>query len=132
MLSHVVSSNSRYWNPANDWLCQAPLWGEMVAINVNTGEYAWRVPLGVIDEPDAIGVHNTGAMNMGGSVATAGGLVFIAATNDRHFRAFYSKTGKVLWDVQMEAGGYASQSHLSGQGRQTVRGDRRSRRRILR
>ncbi len=80
----------------------------MVAINVNTGEYAWRVPLGIVPELEAKGVHNTGTMNMGGSAATAGGLVFIGATNDRHFRAFDSKSGKVLWDKQLEAGAYAS------------------------
>jgi glucose dehydrogenase len=98
----------RFWNPDNYWPCQAPPWGEMVAIDVNTGEYAWRVPLGIVPELEEKGVHNTGTMNMGGSAATAGGLVFIGATNDRHFRAFDSKSGKVLWDKQLEAGAYAS------------------------
>ena len=78
-------------------------------------------PLGVIPELDAKGIHNTGTVNMGGSVATAGGLVFIAATNDRHFRAFDSKTGKVVWDVEMEAGGYASPATYQGKdGKQYV------------
>jgi glucose dehydrogenase len=107
-MTYARNGFGRFWNPANYWPCQAPPWGEMVAINVNTGEYAWRVPLGVIDELDAKGVHNTGTMNMGGSASTAGGLVFIGATNDRHFRAFDAKTGKVLWDVKLEAGAYAS------------------------
>ena len=98
----------RFWNPDNYWPCQAPPWAEMVAINVNTGEYAWRVPFGIVPELEEKGVHNTGTMNMGGSAATAGGLVFIGATNDRHFRAFDSKSGKVLWDKQLEAGAYAS------------------------
>ncbi len=119
--AYVKQGFNRFWNPANYMPCQAPPWGEMVAINVNTGEYAWRVPLGVIDELEAKGIHNTGTMNMGGSLATAGGLVFIAATNDRHFRAFDSKTGKVVWDVQMEAGGYASPATYQGKdGRQYV------------
>ncbi|HEY1947659.1 MAG TPA: pyrroloquinoline quinone-dependent dehydrogenase [Bryobacteraceae bacterium] len=99
---------ANFWNPDNYWPCQQPPWGQMVAINVNTGDIAWRVPLGVVDELEAKGIHDTGTVNMGGSVATAGGLVFIAATNDRHFRAFDSKTGKVLWDTKMETGGYAS------------------------
>jgi quinoprotein glucose dehydrogenase len=112
---------SRFWNGDKYWPCQAPPWGEMVAINVNTGEYAWRVPLGVIEELDAKGVHNTGTMNMGGSVSTAGGLVFIAATNDRRFRAFDAKTGKVLWETQLEAGGYASPLTYQGKdGKQYV------------
>jgi quinoprotein glucose dehydrogenase len=98
----------RFWNPQNFWPCQAPPWGEMVAINVNTGEYAWRVPLGIVPELEKKGVHNTGTMNIGGSATTASGLVFIGATNDRHFRAFDAKTGKVLWDVELEAGAYAS------------------------
>jgi glucose dehydrogenase len=99
---------ARFWNPDNFWPCQAPPWGEMVAINVNTGEYAWRVPLGIVPELEAKGIHNTGALNMGGSATTATGLVFIGATNDRHFRAFDGKSGKILWDIQLEAGAYAS------------------------
>jgi len=111
----------RFWDPKDYWPCQAPPWGEMVAINVNTGEYAWRVPLGVVEELDAKGVHNTGTMNMGGSVSTSGGLVFIGATNDRHFRAFDAKTGKVLWDTKLEAGAYASPIVYQGKdGKQYV------------
>jgi glucose dehydrogenase len=68
--------------------------------------FAWRVPLGVIEELEAKGIHDTGAMNMGGSITTAGGVLFIGATNDRSFRAFESKTGKVLWDTKLEAGAY--------------------------
>ncbi len=98
----------RFWDGDKYWPCQSGPWGEMVAINVDTGEYAWRVPLGIIPELEAKGIHNTGSMNMGGSIATAGGLVFISATNDHHFRAFDSKTGKVVWDVEMEAGAYAT------------------------
>jgi glucose dehydrogenase len=97
---------ARFWNPDNDWPCQAPPWGQLVALNVNTGEYAWRVPLGTYPELDAKGVHDTGSMNMGGSIATAGGLVFISATPDHHFRAFDEKTGKIVWDTQLEAGAY--------------------------
>jgi len=112
---------ARFWNADKYWPCQAPPWGEMLAINVSTGDVAWKVPLGVIDELDAVGVHNTGTMNMGGSIATAGGLVFIAATNDRRMRAFDSKTGKVLWEAQLPAGGYATPSTYQGaDGRQYV------------
>ena len=98
----------RFWDPDKYWPCQQPPWGQLVALNVDTGEYAWRVPLGTIPELDAKGVHNTGSLNMGGSIATAGGLVFISATNDHHFRAFDAKTGKILWDTEMEAGAYAT------------------------
>jgi quinoprotein glucose dehydrogenase len=112
---------ANFWNPENYWPCQQPPWGEMVAIDVNTGDIAWKVPLGVVDELEALGIHGTGTVNMGGSVATAGGLVFIAATNDRHFRAFESKTGKVLWDTKLESGAYASPLTYRGKnGKQYV------------
>jgi glucose dehydrogenase len=88
---------------------------------VNTGDEAWRVPLGVIEELDAQGIHNTGTMNMGGSIATSTGLVFIGATNDRRFRAFDAKTGTVLWESQLEAGAYATPVSYRGRdGKQYV------------
>ena len=88
----------------------------MLAINVNTGDIAWRVPLGRIEELEKKGITNTGTMNMGGSIATASGLVFIAATNDREMRAFDAKTGKVLWETKLDAGGYATPSTFQGRG----------------
>jgi quinoprotein glucose dehydrogenase len=116
-LPYIRQGYGRFWDGTKYWPCQAPPWGEMVAINVNTGEYAWRVPLGIVEELEAKGIHNTGTMNMGGSVSTAGGLVFIAATNDRRFRAFEAKTGKILWETQLEAGGYASPIVYEGKDR---------------
>lgn len=96
----------RFWDGDKFWPCQQPPWGQMVALNVDTGEYAWRVPLGTIPELDAKGIHDTGALNMGGSIATGGGLVFISATNDHQFRAFDAKSGKILWSTELEAGAY--------------------------
>jgi quinoprotein glucose dehydrogenase len=77
------------------------------AVNANTGDIAWRVPLGSYDEIEAQGLKNAGASNMGGSIATAGGLVFIAATTDSKFRAFDSSTGKELWVTRLDATGDA-------------------------
>ena len=111
---------NRFWNPANYWPCQAPPWGEMLAINVNTGDVAWKVPLGIVEELEAKGIRNTGTMNMGGSIATAGGVVFIAATNDRHFRAFDSRTGKVVWDTVLPTGAYATPMTYQANGKQYV------------
>lgn len=85
--------------------CTEPPWGELSAVDANTGEIAWRTPLGSYDELEAQGFHNAGAPNMGGSIATAGGLVFIAATTDSKFRAFESRTGKELWVATLEATG---------------------------
>ncbi len=87
-----------FWDGAKKWPCQKPPWGELVAINVNSGEIAWRVPLGSFEELDKLGVPKTGTpTNNGGSIATAGGLVFIGATVDGKFRAFDSRTGRELW-----------------------------------
>ena len=86
---------------ASSWPCQKPPWGRLMAVNAATGDIAWQVTLGVTDElPE--GKKNTGRINLGGSIATAGGLVFIGATNDRRFRAFESKTGKQLWETKLE------------------------------
>lgn len=96
---------ARFAAGPDGWPCQQPPWGELVALNLDTGEYAWREPFGTIPELDAQGVHNTGSLNMGGAITTAGGLLFIAATPDQHFRAYEAKTGKVLWDTTLEAAG---------------------------
>jgi glucose dehydrogenase len=91
---------------ARAWPCQKPPWGQLIAVNANTGDIAWRVPFGVTDELPA-GKRNTGRLNMGGPIATAGGLVFIAATNDKRFRAFDSKTGKELWSAKLDMSAHA-------------------------
>ena len=85
--------------------CQAPPWGELSAVDANTGDVVWRRPLGSYDELEAKGLKDTGASNMGGSIVTAGGLVFIAATTDGKFRAFDSRTGKELWMTRLDATG---------------------------
>ncbi|ODS59284.1 MAG: hypothetical protein ABS36_02210 [Acidobacteria bacterium SCN 69-37] len=107
-LTYTRNGFGRFWWGEKFWPCQVGPWGEMVAIDVNSGDEVWRVPLGVVEELEAVGVKNTGTMNMGGSIATSTGLVFIGATNDRRFRAFDAKTGKVLWETQLEAGAYAT------------------------
>ncbi|HEY1496481.1 MAG TPA: PQQ-binding-like beta-propeller repeat protein, partial [Candidatus Solibacter sp.] len=97
---------TRFLDP-EQFPCQQPPWGELSAVNANTGEIAWRVPLGSYDQVEAMGLKNAGASNMGGSIATAGGLVFIAATTDSKFRAFDSRTGKELWMGRLDATGDA-------------------------
>jgi quinoprotein glucose dehydrogenase len=93
--------------------CQQPPWGELVAVNVNTGAIAWKVPLGVTDSlPE--GKQNTGRPGNGGTIATAGGLVFVGATDDGRFRAFDAKTGKELWTVKLP--GAAEATPITYQG----------------
>jgi hypothetical protein len=92
----------------NHYPCQQPPWGTMNAVDLNTGKIAWSVTLGVVDALAAKGVPKTGIYNLGGSIVTAGGLVFIAATADRRFRAFDTQTGKELWVSKLEANGYAT------------------------
>jgi glucose dehydrogenase len=84
-----------------NWPCFKPPWGRLIAVNANTGDFAWNVPLGVTDSlPE--GKRNTGTQNTGGPITTAGGLVFIGATNDNRFRAFDSKNGKELWTYKLD------------------------------
>jgi quinate dehydrogenase (quinone) len=92
----------------NHYPCQKPPWGTMNAVDLNTGKIAWSVTLGVVDALVAKGVPKTGIYNLGGSIVTAGDLVFIGATADRRFRAFDSRTGKELWVSKLEANGYAT------------------------
>jgi quinoprotein glucose dehydrogenase len=90
-------------------------------VDTRTGDIAWRTPLGTVPELEAQGVRNTGALNLGGSIATAGGLVFIAATNDSRFRAFESKTGKLLWEHAIDANGHTIPiTYLGKDGQQYV------------
>jgi quinoprotein glucose dehydrogenase len=98
----------------------APPWGTLNALDLRSGELLWRVPLGEYPQLVAKGIRNTGTMNYGGAVATAGGVIFIAATADEKFRAFESHSGRVLWEHQLPAGGYATPSVYLAGGRQFV------------
>lgn len=99
----------------------APPWGTLNAINLNTGEYVWKIPFGEYPELVAKGMKNTGSENYGGPVVTAGGLVFIAATNfDRKFRAFDKATGKLLWETTLPFSGNATPAVYQVGGRQFV------------
>jgi quinoprotein glucose dehydrogenase len=99
----------------------APPWGTLSAINLNTGEYAWKIPLGEYPELAAKGIKGTGTENYGGPLVTAGGLLFIAATNfDRKFRAFDKLTGKLLWETTLPMAGNSTPITYTAGGRQFV------------
>jgi len=114
------NGNNRFWEPESNMPCNQPPWGRLFAINVNTGDIAWQSILGISDSLPP-GKQNTGRPNIGGSLATAGGLVFIGATDDSRFRAFDSKTGKELWTVQIDAGAHSAPVTFQGKdGKQYV------------
>lgn len=115
------SPNSRFWD-SNLYPCQKPPWGHLTAIDLNTGEFRWRITLGVIDELLKRGLPPTGTSNLGGSVVTAGGLLFIGATNDSRFRAFDKDTGKLLWETRLPASAHATPMTFLGKksGKQYV------------
>jgi quinoprotein glucose dehydrogenase len=98
----------------------APPWGTLNAINLNTGEYVWKIPLGEDKDLKAKGIRNSGTENYGGPVITASGLLFIAATKDEKFRAFDKKTGKLLWETDLPAAGFATPATYQVDGKQYV------------
>lgn len=99
----------------------APPWGTLSAINLNTGKYAWEIPLGEYPELAAKGLTNTGSENYGGPVVTAGGLLFIAATSyDKKIRAFDKATGELLWQATLPFSGNATPATYEINGKQYV------------
>jgi quinoprotein glucose dehydrogenase len=95
-----------------------PPWGHITAINLNTGDHVWKQNLGEIPELKAKGIPPTGTENYGGSVVTAGGLLFIAAARDGKMRAFNKHTGQLLWEYDLPAPGFATPSVYQWNGRQ--------------
>ena len=90
----------RFWQQETRMPCQEPPWGQLVAVDVNTGEIAWRTNLGISENLPA-GKQATGRPSLGGPISTASGLTFIAATDDSRFRAFETRTGRELWTVKL-------------------------------
>ena len=99
----------------------APPWGTLNAINLNTGEYVWKIPFGEYPELAAKGMKNTGTENYGGPIVTAGGLLFIGATNfDKEFRTYDKSTGELLWQTTLPFSANATPATYEVNGRQFV------------
>ncbi len=110
----------RFYDP-DGYPAVVPPWGTLNAINLNTGEYVWKIPLGEYPELAAEGVKNTGTENYGGPLVTAGGLLFIGATNfDKKFRAFDKATGALLWETTLPFSANTTPASYQVNGRQFV------------
>lgn len=110
----------RRWLDKEGYPAIKPPWGTLNAVDLNTGEIKWKVPLGEYAALTARGIPPTGTENYGGPVVTAGGLIFIGATADETFRAFDKETGKILWQTKLPFGGNATPSTYMVNGRQYV------------
>jgi quinoprotein glucose dehydrogenase len=116
----VTPEGGRFWDPKTQYSCNPTPWGELIAVNADTGDIAWRVPLGKFEELEKKGIK-TGTPSLGGAITTAGDLVFIAATVDGYFRAFDVRSGAELWETKLEVPAHAFPStYLGRDGKQYV------------
>jgi quinoprotein glucose dehydrogenase len=125
--THQLTAHVRYAH--NGWVVLTdqfgypgikPPWGTLNAIDLNTGELKWKVPLGEYPELTAKGIPLTGTQNLGGPAITASGLIFLAATKDEKFRVFDQTTGKTLWEYKLPAAGYATPAIYEVNGKEYV------------
>jgi glucose dehydrogenase len=120
MMNKVTPEGQRFWDAEHRYSCAAPPWGELIAVNANTGDIAWRVPIGEFPELAAKGIK-TGQPMLGGGITTAGNLVFIGATIDGYFRAIDARNGAELWREKLDAPAHSIPSTYMGRdGRQYV------------
>jgi quinoprotein glucose dehydrogenase len=108
------------WRDSSGFPAIKPPWGTLSAIDLNTGEYRWRIPLGEFAALSARGILITGTEQYGGPIVTRGGLVFIAATQDAKLRALDANTGRVVWEAILPAPGYATPATYAVGGRQFI------------
>ncbi len=118
-IPYTFTGYNRFFDPEG-YPAIKPPWGTLNAIDLNTGEYVWKTTLGEFEELTERGIPPTGTENYGGPVVTAGDILFIAATQDEKFRAFDKKTGEILWETDLPAGGYATPATYIVHGKQYV------------
>jgi quinoprotein glucose dehydrogenase len=108
----------RFWDPEKKLPCGPTPWGQLVAVNVDTGDVVYRKTLGVTESFPA-GMQDTGRPGLGGTILTASGLTFVGATDDFRFRAFATATGDKLWEIKLKASVTATPvTYLGTDGRQ--------------
>jgi quinoprotein glucose dehydrogenase len=108
------------WYDSNGYPVSMPPWGTLTAIDLNTGEHKWQIPLGEYKALIEKGIPATGTDNYGGPLVTASGIIFIGATKDEKFRAIDKLNGKILWQTQLPAAGYASPGTYAINGKQYI------------
>lgn len=119
-LKYTMDGYNKFLDP-DGYPAVEPPWGTLNAINLDTGEFAWKIPFGEFPELAAKGIPTTGSENYGGPLVTSGGLLFIAATNhDRKFHAYDKATGKLLWEALLPAAGNSTPATYEVNGRQFV------------
>ena len=119
-LKYTMNAYKTFTDP-DGYPASTPPWGSLSAINLDTGAYVWKTPLGEYPELVAQGIKDTGSENHGGGVVTAGGLFFIGATHyDSKFRAFDKMTGKLLWETLLPNAGNATPAVYEIKGKQYV------------
>ncbi|MBK5277369.1 MAG: PQQ-binding-like beta-propeller repeat protein [Bacteroidia bacterium] len=118
-MPYKMSGYNKFLSP-DGYPAISPPWGTLNAINLNTGEFVWKTTLGEYEEFKSRGIPPTGTENYGGPVVTAGGLVFIAASRDSKFRAFNKVTGKIVWEYNLPASGFATPAVYELNGKQYI------------
>ncbi len=118
--SGPLAGTRRFGDADRKLLCGPTPWGELVAVNMDTGDYSYRKTLGVSDALPP-GMQDTGRASTGGVTLTASGLTFVGGTDDFRFRAFATATGEKLWEVKMPASIEATPvTYMGSDGRQYV------------
>jgi len=118
--SPYIHTGYNRWFDDEGYPVSRPPWGLLTAIDLNSGEHLWEVPLGEYKELTDKGIPLTGTDNYGGPLVTESGLLFIAATKDEKFRAFDTRTGRQLWEAKLPAAGFATPATYSVNNKQYI------------